>query len=107
MLDFIPDNVMNLLPAITGAIGVGTGVIVAIPMAIKAVKLYKDAITSLTTFFNKYREFIQSENVRRDFAKVIMSWDDATEYTAKICNRLRMKKTAEFFKNVIREDWAK
>jgi len=99
------DDIMVLLPILTGIFGVGTGAILVVPMLFKLVKKYQDAIEELTRFIRLHKKFFWTPDVREDFKRVISLWDSATEYTAKICKRLRMKKTADFFRNVIKDTW--
>jgi len=87
-----------LLPALAGILGLGTGVAFLVPMIFKLVKKYRDAVEELTRFIRLHKEFFMRSGVQEDFKRVIKLWDEATEYTGKICQRLRMKKTADFFK---------
>ncbi len=108
-MDFIQDFdfeiISALFPVLTGTLGLGAGLIFLVPMLFKLVKKYRDAVEELTRFIRLHKEFFISSGVQEDFKRVIKLWDEATDYTGKICRRLRMKKTADFFKNVIRDTW--
>jgi len=105
-MDFLSmEKIMQLLPVITGIFGVGTGVLFVIPMLFKLVKKYREALEELTRFIRLHKAFFMSNEVQGDFRRVIKLWDNATEYTAKICKRLRLKKTADFFRSVVKDTW--
>ena len=105
MIEIITASLGNFLPAIIAITGTGVGMFTVIPMLVKVIKMYKEALEELTHFTRKYKQFFTSEDVRKDFSLVVETWDDATEYTAKICRRLRMTKTATFFQDIIKHNW--
>ena len=107
MKELITENLTVIIPVLTGIIGIGSGLLLTIPMISKAFNKYHLAIDQMTRFVRIHRPYLKQPKPREDFAQVILLWDDATEYTAKICFRLGMKKMGFFFRNIIKDNWYK
>lgn len=102
---FVLDNASIILPIVAGGSGAGLSLLFVVPMLSKTFDKYMLAIDQLTRFINLHSAYMKSDPVREDFNKVIGLWDDATEHTAKICGRLKLRKLQRFFTGVIREKW--
>ena len=103
----LTENLPVLIPTASGLLGLGTGLLLTMPMFNVLLKKYKEAIDELTRFIRLHKAYFKSPPVQTDFYRVVSLWDAATEYTALVCKRIRFKKLSQFFKNIIKENWYK
>jgi len=105
MLKQLTDLSLEYLPVITGVGGIGTGLALVIPLIFKMFKKYQESIDQLTRFIRLNEDYFNKPHVNDQFCKVVLSWDRATESTAKVCRILGMRKLSKFFSSIIKEHW--